>query len=878
MIIKKNNRGFSLVELLAAIVIMGILAGIAIVSVSYLLGKAEKEYYKAQEDEIVMTAKSYTQDNRNYLPKRVGQTRKILLRTLQEKKYIGDVVDRNKKKCDPDESYVQVYRYSKNNYSYVANLSCDNYSSVKNNPTNLEGPNITISFEKCGKNDSYDDAYVNVTMKDDDKISSYRYSIIRNGVELKNSGDIDGKLEKEITITPVIKLKEYLPGTIEIKVVAIDFYGNQSTKSAKKEIRNSNAPTCETLKANPTWTNNPPVEVQVKCVDYTGTGCEKDIYTQVFQNDAKYGTITVKDKSGNVGKCDVETYIDTVPPSAIEISNPTNGNWTNKAFSLEITSVDDTSGIAYFEYRYPDSTGKDSNGNLESEWHRYENSAKEPGDKTPFVTTKFSKERAENVEIRACDYAGNCTASVKTMIKIDMTAPSCTMVKSSDKPDGLDDWYLTAMSLTTSFNDPIGSSDRAVKSPISYGMKDSNTATYNSQTTATQADTKGVTWYGFIKDEAGNKATCNSGSFKVDTVDPTFSNLSNPYDNKWCGISDANASKYKITLTASDSTAGIAYYQYRYPNSTVAGENTWNNYSNSTSSSFTTPAFKDQMDKKIEFRVCDKAGRCSSTKSTQLRIDKENPTCVSSGGSDSWKNSVTLVGTCSDTGGSGCKANATKSFTTSGTFTNQSPGTVYDNAGNSVTCPGNQTAKIDRQKPTCTLKVSTSGVSFSSKSDDNGIAAYGLSTSSSATYNSTSSLSLSYGTFYGYVKDVAGNTNTCKVTVTSKESYSYRDSYDCSYEEPICKYVCYRWATTAELSAKKCNSGNDGAFQKDYGTCWKWREDPNCNYSDYPNRDKSNSGDCSFGTRTVPDTCYKNVSGTRCPAGYTELSSNYCYK
>ena len=109
---RSNNKGFSLVELLAAIVIMGILTGIGVVSVTYLINKTEKEYYKAQESEIIMAAKSYTQDNRSFLPKRVGQKNQVYLKTLQDKKYIGEVVDRNKKICDPNQSYVQVYRYS----------------------------------------------------------------------------------------------------------------------------------------------------------------------------------------------------------------------------------------------------------------------------------------------------------------------------------------------------------------------------------------------------------------------------------------------------------------------------------------------------------------------------------------------------------------------------------------------------------------------------------------------------------------------------------------------------------------------------------------------------------------------------------------------
>ena len=83
MFSRENSKGFSLVELLAAIVMMGILTGISIVSVTYLINKTEKEYYKAQESEIIMAAKSYTQDNRSFLPKRVGQKNQIYLKTLQ---------------------------------------------------------------------------------------------------------------------------------------------------------------------------------------------------------------------------------------------------------------------------------------------------------------------------------------------------------------------------------------------------------------------------------------------------------------------------------------------------------------------------------------------------------------------------------------------------------------------------------------------------------------------------------------------------------------------------------------------------------------------------------------------------------------------------
>ena len=883
---KKNNKGFSLVELLAAIVIMGILSGIAVVGVTFLLNKAGREYYKAQESEVIMAAKSYTQDNRSFLPKRVGQKNQIYLKTLQDKKYIGDVLDRNKKKCDPDRSYVQVYRYNKNNYSYVVNLVCDKYTSEGRNPTNLVGPDIKFVFSGIGANDNYDLAKVTVTIEDEDKISGYRYIISKSGNEIKNSGDIDGKLEKKVTFT--IPLKEFVPGTVEVKVIATDFYGNESTKKETKTIKNSKAPTCTPIKINTEWTNKPPVEVQVKCIDYTGLGCKKDVYTQLFYTEAKIGLVEMEDNAGNKGECSANTYIDLTPPSTPVIKNTYENKWINKSYTVQVTSVDSTSGIAYFEYRYPNSDGKDGSGNPENEWHRYKNSSKEPGDNTPFVTTAFSKERDEYVEIRACDRAGNCSESGRSMIKIDKTRPTCTITRNKANPDGLNGWYVTNVTLSLSTTNPKGTSDRAVASGISYDLKNKNSASYNGITTNIQKETKGITWYGFIKDEAGNTNTCNSGEFKVDTTKPLISNVSNPYNNKWCGIKDADASKYKVKLTSSDSTSGLDYHQYRYPNSTVDGERDWKTYDSSSNSPFDTTAFVKQRNEIVEFRVCDKAGLCSDIVNTKIQIDKENPTCVSSGGQSTWKQSITLVGTCSDTGGSGCKDNISKTITTEGTFTGKGPGTVYDNAGNSVVCPTNQSYKIDRTKPTCILQATTSGVSFKTKSDNNVLASYGMSNSASSSYNSTSSMGLAVQTYYGFVKDEAGNENTCKATLTSTYASKYTkvtrtcnrsfSSVDCRKSANI-NYYCpsgyndngsrcyYTTNATASTTWTKTSMYCKATSSTSYGTVYRCsgRSKRNC------------TGKCKWMSKGGNSSCVGNPWNEYCDSGYT-YSGGKCVK
>lgn len=97
-----------------------------------------------------------------------------------------------------------------------------------------------------------------------------------------------------------------------------------------------------------------------------------------------------------------------------------------------------------------------------------------------------------------------------------------------------------------------------------------------------------------------------------------------------------------------------------------------------------------------------------------VKIDKTDPTCTSSGGSTNWTaGTITLTGTCNDNL-SGCRSNVTKQYTQQINSTTESPGTVYDNAGNSVTCPGNQTVRIDKTKPTCTSSGGTSSAVFGS--------------------------------------------------------------------------------------------------------------------------------------------------------------------
>ena len=83
---KKNKRGFTLIEILAAITILGILMGIAIVSVTTEIQNGKKKHYATAEANMVLAGQSFVQQNRAQLPKAIGQKRKIPMTMLVDKK------------------------------------------------------------------------------------------------------------------------------------------------------------------------------------------------------------------------------------------------------------------------------------------------------------------------------------------------------------------------------------------------------------------------------------------------------------------------------------------------------------------------------------------------------------------------------------------------------------------------------------------------------------------------------------------------------------------------------------------------------------------------------------------------------------------------
>ncbi len=228
-------------------------------------------------------------------------------------------------------------------------------------------------------------------------------------------------------------------------------------------------------------------------------------------------------------------------------------------------------------------------------------------------------------------------------------------------------------------------------------------------------------------------------------------------------------------FNSTDTGSGIDYYQY---STNCSGSAT-----NKLNSSYT---YSSSVNYKFCIRAVDKLGNKSDWSAAYyIKVDKDFPTCSSSGGNPDWTNvGRTLVGTCSDTGGSGCTGNTSPwVIDWEGDWKNLSPGSVCDAAGNCTVCPANQTVRVDKTDPTCSLSVSgTSGnngwyksnvtVTLNRNDAMSGVFAYGISAVGYTTNNTSNpegkreqTTETSGTKWYGQVVDKAGNVQTCTTTV-----------------------------------------------------------------------------------------------------------------
>ena len=413
----KNNKGFSLVELLAAMIILSIIGVITIVGVTRYINSSKEQKTTQNKKNVSLAAELYLQANRDLYPKLIGEKKRIQLSELRNANYIKeDVTDEQGYDC-MKESYVLVTKLAENEYSYITQLYCGDQKAPKvdkENPPYLEtitvdGKSGKIVFSKSDEVKTANFSFTLVGQEGNPgiKIASYAYIILGKTsleteyTELYNSGIIDGNNKTRIEFKSRA-LGNYidLAGVTDIKVkvtalnerggyLSYDVAMDEANASGSETYEDTEDPICPPIheygsrlgepQSFDDWvskrdigTERYPRIVTIKCDDGNGSGCKRDTFSEAWPNineeEQRYGVMFgyviiqdnavindkgVKKEQPNKAKCDINVLVDLQAPT-IEIT-PYNPAPTDECDGERCPNKVATR-IVYNDKAYPDSS------------------------------------------------------------------------------------------------------------------------------------------------------------------------------------------------------------------------------------------------------------------------------------------------------------------------------------------------------------------------------------------------------------------------------------------------------------------------------------------------------------------------------------------
>ncbi len=127
------KKGFTLVELLAVIVILGLILSIAVPKILEVIENVRINVHIQNEEMMIRAAKNYIALNDEAFPDEIGYTKELTLEQLQTAELISVIKNpyNNNEECN---GYILITKIEENNYEYNPHLNCfENINSAEDN-------------------------------------------------------------------------------------------------------------------------------------------------------------------------------------------------------------------------------------------------------------------------------------------------------------------------------------------------------------------------------------------------------------------------------------------------------------------------------------------------------------------------------------------------------------------------------------------------------------------------------------------------------------------------------------------------------------------------------------------------------------------------
>ena len=120
-----NKKGFTLIELMGVIIIIGLLIILAIPSITNLLNDEEENISSAMEKVLLQAGELYTQDNSGIYPKTEGNVYCVTLKELVDEEYLGSPIKDPISSNEIDQNKYIKTSIQNGTYNYEITDTCE---------------------------------------------------------------------------------------------------------------------------------------------------------------------------------------------------------------------------------------------------------------------------------------------------------------------------------------------------------------------------------------------------------------------------------------------------------------------------------------------------------------------------------------------------------------------------------------------------------------------------------------------------------------------------------------------------------------------------------------------------------------------------------